>query len=154
MEPITLILVPGILGGVIFAAIIFRLQRPEGTTDVVRFSPTDVINAAHIRVAGVGGLGLVAMAAAVALAVPRIRLTLAIGCLLGVGLAAALIYYRRRRSGPLPSSGQGAGANTVLRLEEGTIVARPDEGRFSQQEEGSIGGEVSLRNPPFLPSSL
>jgi hypothetical protein len=93
------------------------------------------------------------MAAAVALAVPRIRLTLAIGCLLGVGLAAALIYYRRRRSGPLPSSGQGAGANTVLRLEEGRIVDSSEEGRVPRQEEGSMGGEVSLRNPPFLPSS-
>jgi hypothetical protein len=77
-------------------------------------------------------------------------------------LAAALIYYRRRRSGPLPSSGQGAGANTVLRLEEGRIVdsseegrfPRQEEGRFPRQEEGSMGGEVSLRNPPFLPSSL
>jgi hypothetical protein len=117
MDPVTLILVPGFIGGAALAAIIFRLQRPDGNADHVRFPPTDVINAAHIRVAGVGGLGLVAMATAVALAVPRIRLTLAIGCVLGFGLAAALISYRRRRSGPLPSSGRSGGANTVLSID-------------------------------------
>lgn len=128
MDPVTLILIPGFIGGAALAAFIFRLQRPEGTADHVRFAPTDVINAAHIRVAGVGGLGLVAMAAAVALAVPRIRLTLAIGCVLGFGLAAVLISYRRR-SGPLASSGQSGGANNMLSIDAVPPASGAEDGR-------------------------
>ena len=55
--------------------------------------------------AGIGGLGLVAMALAVALDVPRIGQTVALGLVLGAVFAAILIGRRRRR-GPLPSSGQ------------------------------------------------
>ena len=77
---------------------------------------TDVINAARIRVAGIGGLGLVAMAATVAFFVPRIGQTLAVGLGLGVALAAFLIV-RRRRKGPLPSSGAQPGANTILAID-------------------------------------
>lgn len=76
---------------------------------------TDVINAAYVRVAGVGGLGLVAMALVVAWNVPRIGQELAIGGLLGVALAAVLIVWRR--SGPLPASGGRPGANTVLSID-------------------------------------
>ena len=141
MDPVTLILIAGFIGGAALAAIIFRLQHPEGTADHVRFTPTDVINAAHIRVAGVGGLGLVAMATAVALAVPRIRLTLAIGCALGFGLAAALIYYRRR-GGPLPSSGRRGGANTVLSIDAVPPALGAEDG--SNQERFSTVPSPSL----------
>jgi hypothetical protein len=88
-----------------------RASSPDGTNP-----PTDVINIARIRVAGIGGLGLVAMALLVALFVPRIGQELAIGGLLGVGLAAFLIL-RRRRTGPLPSSGQTMGANNILAID-------------------------------------
>jgi hypothetical protein len=141
MDPVTLILIPGFIGGAALAAIIFRLQRPQGTADHVRFPPTDVINAAHIRVAGVGGLGLVAMATAVALAVPRIRLTLAIGCVLGFGLAAVLISYRRRR-GPLVSSGRSGGANTTLSIDGVPPAPGAEDG--SNQERLSTVASPSL----------
>ena len=72
---------------------------------------------ASIRVAGVGGLGLVAMALTVALNVPRIGDTLAIGLMLGLALAAGLIVARRR-VGPMPSSGRHGGANAVLAIDE------------------------------------
>jgi hypothetical protein len=78
---------------------------------------TDVINVARIRVAGLGGLGLVAMAGVVAWFIPSIGQTIAIGLAAGVILAAVLILLRRR-TGPLPSSGRHSGANTVLALDE------------------------------------
>lgn len=83
---------------------------------------TDVINAARIRVAGIGGLGLLAMALIVAYNVPRIGLTLAVGAVAGVALAAALILLRRK-SGALPTSGERPGANTILSIDD----PRPSE---------------------------
>jgi len=77
---------------------------------------TDVINIAHIRAAGLGGLGLFAMALVVALFVPAIRLAVSAGVVLGALLGAVLIF-RRRRTGPLPSSGGSAGANVVLSID-------------------------------------
>lgn len=103
MDPVTLVLVPGILGGALIAIALFLTQRRRAgsPTFSIPFDnqprSTDVINAAHIKVAGIGGLGLVAMAAVVALNVPRIGQTLAIGLALGAVLAGALIL--RRRSG-------------------------------------------------------
>ena len=102
MDPLVIILVPGIVGGAVIAVLIYALQRRGDR--VAASSPfdrlpisTDVINMAHIRVAGIGGLGLVAMAAVVALVVPRIGQTLAVGMVLGGFLALALIVVHRRR---------------------------------------------------------
>jgi hypothetical protein len=92
---------------------------------------TDVINAARIRVAGIGGLGLLAMALVVAINVPRIGLTLAAGALAGVALAAVLIVLRRK-AGPRPTSGGRPGANTVLAIDDRQSVALPESN-------GSIG---------------
>ena len=92
---------------------------------------TDVINAARIRVSGIGGLGLVAMALVVAWNVPRIGQELAIGGLLGVALAAVLIL-RRRHTGPLPTSGGRSGANTVLSIDQPAAVeSKPDAADYS-----------------------
>jgi hypothetical protein len=119
MEPFLLIMVPGVLGGVLVALLIVRFSRAsERVTDDGRLQPpsTNMINMASIRVSGLGGLGMVAMAVTVAIFVPRIRLTMAIALLLGGGLAAALIAFRRR-SGPLPS-GTHPGAHSMLPLED------------------------------------
>lgn len=121
MDPVTLIVVPGFLGGIVIALLFIRLQRGSrnpAPNDPFEREPlsTDVINMARIRVAGVGGLGLVAMAVVVAVAVPRIGQSLALGLVLGAVFAAVLIA-RRSRSGPLPSSGQQAGANTTLSID-------------------------------------
>lgn len=122
MDPVTTILVPGFLGGLVIAALVVLWQRHQGSAPSViapyRREPlsTDVINMASIKVAGIGGLGLVAMAAAVALDVPRIGETVAIGLVCGAVIAAVLIV-RRRRTGPMPSSGRGMGANTVLSID-------------------------------------
>jgi hypothetical protein len=74
---------------------------------------TDVINMNSIKVAGLGGLGLVILSAVVAL---NFRLT-AVALLLGlsggaVGALLAILY--RRRHGPIGSSSQGPGARVML----------------------------------------
>jgi peptidoglycan/LPS O-acetylase OafA/YrhL len=107
MDPITQFALPGFLGGLVIAMFFHRVRRSGESPDVFageRLS-TDAINIAHIRVAGVGGLGLVAMALVVALVVPGIGEPLLIGAVLGAMLAAVLIVARRRQ-GAMPSSGR------------------------------------------------
>ena len=120
MDPVTMVVVPGFLGGLVVALLIFRLQSRTGqpTTRSFREDPlsTDVINIASIKVAGVGGLGLVAMAATVAMDVPRIGQSMIVGVGFGALTAAFLIVWRRR-TGVLPSSGQRPGANTTLAID-------------------------------------
>lgn len=122
MDPVTLVLVPGLLGGLVLALLFFKLQQhrhgDELPPDAFRNLPisTDVINMAHIRVGGLGGLGLVATALWAAWFVPRIGQTLAVGFVFGVIMAVAMILGRRH-SGPMPSSGRRPGANTTLSID-------------------------------------
>jgi hypothetical protein len=132
MDPVVLVVVPGFLGGLVIALAVFLLQRRPSRGSSLASAPsqplsTDIINAASIKVAGIGGLGLVAMAATVALNVPRIGQTLAIGLFLGLAMAAAMILSRRR-SGSMPSSGRQAGANTVLAIDAAENAPREDRG--------------------------
>ncbi len=121
MDPVMVVLVPGFLGGLVFALIAIRRPRKfdsRARPDVFvegRLS-TDVINMARIRVAGVGGLGLVAMAVVVALFVPEIRRPVTAGLVLGA-LFGSILILRRRKAGPMASSGQRPGANTMLSID-------------------------------------
>lgn len=122
MDPVTLVIVPGFVGGLLLAAIVVFLQRrdhaqPSVIVPIRLPITTDVVNMAHIKVAGIGGLGLVAMAGAVAYDVPRIGQTIALAFSSGLVGAAVMIAWRRRTS-PLPSSGQHMGANSVLSIDE------------------------------------
>lgn len=123
MEILTLFVVYGFVGGfalaLLFAGLNRRTKTVPASPDAFRNEPlsTDVINMARIRVAGIGGLGLVAMAVVVAFTVPRIGQSLAMGLVLGVLLAAILILMRRR-GGPLTSSGKSAGANSTLSIDK------------------------------------
>jgi hypothetical protein len=96
---------------------------------------------ARIRVAGLGGLGMVAMSVVVTIFVPRIRLTMAIGLLLGAALAAVLIA-RRRRAGPLPSSSQRPGAHSMLSIEPPPAAAAGESDRSAR------GRPLPLAVPP------
>jgi len=58
--------------------------------------PTDIINASHIRVAGVGGLGLVGVALAMALEFPAIGSLLVLALTAGCTVGVALVLYRHR----------------------------------------------------------
>jgi len=84
---------------------------------------TDMINMAHIKVAGVGGLGFVMIALWIGIVTPGVRGPLLIGAVSGVILAVALILWRRR-TGPMTSSGQRPGANTTLSIEPPEPSAR------------------------------
>src|SRR6476619_8465369 len=88
MEPLLIILVPGLFGGLVLALAIARRQPRHSSTIVPRRlsapSPA-LINMAHIQIEGVGGLGMVAVAVAVAVSDPRIRLALLVAAVLGAG---------------------------------------------------------------------
>jgi len=148
MDPITLIVAPGFLGGLVIVLFFIRRQRGRQTrasADAFSGEPvsTDIINISRIRVAGVGGLGLVAMAFLVALVVPRIGQSLALGLVLGAMFAAILILWRRRH-GPMPSSGRRAGANTTLSIDTPTPSA-------DKQDHGSLN--VRTQNVTAMPAT-
>src|SRR5688500_4882912 len=70
MEPVLIILVPGLLGGVVLALMIARYGfGPRSTTHPGRLTPPSpsMINMATIRVEGIGGLGMVAAVVIVAI---------------------------------------------------------------------------------------
>jgi hypothetical protein len=111
MEPLLIILVPGVFGGLVLALLIASIRWGAPSIVVPRrlAAPSyALINMAHIRVEGLGGLGMVAAVIAVAVTDPRIRLAMIVAAVLGTGLALALITIRRR-TGPLPSKGDGPG---------------------------------------------
>jgi hypothetical protein len=118
MEPLLIIIIPGILGGIVLALLISRIGlRQWGPPKYEHLEPpsTGIINMARIRVSGVGGLGMVAMSIVVAAFVPSIRLSMIIAFGLGVVLAVALIAIRRRTD-PLPSAHE-PGAHLIFPVE-------------------------------------
>ena len=122
LDPVTLMVIPGFVGGVVIALVVLGLNRrahARAASGPFTNEPlsTDVINMASIRVAGIGGLGLVAMATVVAFALPSIGQSLAIGLVLGGVIAASLILWRQH-AGPMPSSGERPGANTTLSIDQ------------------------------------
>ena len=127
MEPLLIILIPGLLGGLVLALIIafngaFKraVNWPRTPTVVVPRrleSPSpSLINMASIRIEGLGGLGMVAAVVAVAASDPRIRLATIAAAVLGAGLALVLIAMRRRTGG-LPSSGDGPEDQLTLNID-------------------------------------
>ena len=94
-------------GGVGAAIMIVRGRRPHGAPLAVpdafaRSQPEGIINVSRIRVAGLGGLGMVAVAATMALTIPAIGLALGLGLVGGFLIAVALVPYRRRHAGQRP----------------------------------------------------
>jgi hypothetical protein len=145
MDPVMLVIVPGFLGGLVIAVFIITRQRKpdDGVRPLVfRENPlsTDVINMARIKVAGVGGLGLVAVSVVVSLFMPSIRRPVTVSLILGV-LFGAILILRRRRAGPMPSSGRRPGANTTLAID---AVDSPSDG---QEPDSS---NVQMQGPPAV----
>ena len=138
MEPLLVILVPGVVGGVVLALLIALRPARKGAIVVPRRldapSPA-LINMAHIRVEGLGGLGLFAAVVAVAIADPRIRLAILIAAVVGSAAAFVLIWIRRR-TGALPSAGNGPGDRSLLHLSDGS----------------GLGGAVNGGQPPAASS--
>ena len=119
MVPIFFVVLAGVVGGWLRLRL-FEMKRsrtsPSCRMSFLHHGSTDVINMAHIKVAGVGGLGLVVVALVVALDMPEIGQSQAISAVLGILFAVGLILWRRRR-GPMPSSGGQMGANTMFSID-------------------------------------
>jgi hypothetical protein len=121
VDPVMLVIVLAFAGGLVVALLLpLFTRRSSPVREPLPYRDdaplTDAINIAHIRVTGIGGLGFVLLALAIAVYIPTIGVSLATGAALGIVFAIVLIL-RRRRMGPLPSSGGRPGANTMLSIE-------------------------------------
>jgi hypothetical protein len=141
MEPFVIILVPGLLGGIAFAVLFYQFARrpPDGVTVAERLEPpsTGIINMAQIRVAGIGGLGMVAMSIVVAIFVPRIRFTMALGIVLGCVMAAILVAVRRRNDEA--GAGIDPGAHALFPLDVPSRRAKNNEARGATADARDLG---------------
>ena len=157
MEPLVIVLVPGLLGGLVLALLIAGTrQRPASTVVPRRLAPPSpaMINIADIRVEGVGGLGMVAAVVAVAASDPRIRLATILAAVLGAGLALALIAMRRRTGG-LPSSGDGPYDRSILRIDgeqRRTHLAEVRRTIDRVRHAGALRSPVAVRTELGLPA--
>jgi hypothetical protein len=161
MDPVTLLLVPGFVGGLFVAfwlACGHRRSTGAGEAPARRADEpiTDAINIAHIPVAGVGGLGFLVIALLVAAFVPSIGASLATGAVLGTILAVGLIFWRRH-TGPMQSSGRRPGANTTLSIE--TMDSHPRRSPEREDELGkrfadNAGNDAGQDDPGSLPRSM
>lgn len=99
-----LVLMGGALGAGVFIAIGRRPHHaPLAVPDpFAKDTLGSMFNVHRVRVAGVGGIGLVVVAVAMALDIPRIGVSLALGLAGGFLIALALIPYRRRHAGRRP----------------------------------------------------
>lgn len=89
-----------VAGGVIAAAALIVSRRSGLGASAPRHDPfdhsnTDVINFARLRVAGVGGLGVIVVAGAMAMTFPRIGWSVVLSAVAGVALAVIWIVSRR-----------------------------------------------------------
>jgi len=116
---VEIVAIPAGFGAVV--GLVLILFRRGGTAPVLadrdpfeQDTSSDVINMARIRVAGVGGLGMVVVALAMAWVFPRIGQSLLIGMAGGV-VVSAFIIMRRRQDGPLSSSDRWPGGHSLLR---------------------------------------
>ena len=94
------ILVVPVVGGVLAAAfLIFSRRSGLGASqlrpDPFEHSSADVINVSRVRVAGVGGIGLMVVSAAMALTFPRIGWSIVVSAIAGAALGATWILMRR-----------------------------------------------------------
>jgi hypothetical protein len=148
MDLILFLVIPGFFGGLVMALLILKRQRKSEKRAVAEVGDDRIssdINISRIRVAGIGGLGLVAMAIVVALNVPRIGQSLAAGLLLGM-LFGAILILRRRRAGPVASSGRRPGANTVLSIDDPAPTSDNEEQESPRGRLSGLKAQVNLEH--------
>ncbi len=121
----------GLVGGCLMAFLISKLRflprdlESDAGVDHRPLSP-DAINLSSIQVAGVGGLGMVAVSVIVALSMPAVGVPVGAGVVTGA-LMAWFLIQRRRRRGVMPSSSKGPGANTILAIDAVDAIDTRDE---------------------------
>jgi hypothetical protein len=134
MEPLLIILLPGLFGGLLLALLIAAKKKSSPSIVVPQRlaapSPS-LINMANIRVEGIGGLGMVAAIVVVAVSDPRIGLATIVALVFGVGLAFALIRARQA-TGAMPSAGGGPADRSMLGLDSDRRRLRPAPGDLPQ----------------------
>lgn len=122
------LVLPALVGGLVLAAALFRANRRPSSGVVTRsplepMSP-DLINMAHIRVAGIGGLGMIGAVVVTAIALPEVAVSLAAGVGVGAALAVCLIVYRTRASAARPNGPDGR-LPTMFALDEHAAPVPP-----------------------------
>jgi len=115
------LVLPAVVGGVLLAALLMRVNRRASSglvapSELEPMSP-DLINMAHIRVAGLGGLGMLGATVVTAISLPQIGAALVASVGLGAGVAAGLIAYRRR-SAAAGDGGPDRRLPTMLALDD------------------------------------
>lgn len=137
MEPLLIVLIPGVLGGLVLALLIRtrRTFNPTFVSKPLEAPSPSLINMAHIPVEGVGGLGMVAAVVVVALTDSRIGLATLIALASGGGLAVLLVAMRRR-TGSMPSAGGGPEDRSLLHLGAGRRP-HPAGSRAATRDAGS-----------------
>jgi hypothetical protein len=94
----------GLAGGVLIAAALIATQSRSRDAIPSRDSFAgrghNLIDISSLRVAGLGGLGLVILSGVVALQFERIGATLIAGAIGGTVAAVVMILHRRRHNGP------------------------------------------------------
>ena len=120
-----------LLGGSVFAAMMaLTNRRPSSglvSRSVVEPLSPDAINMSHIRVEGVGGLGLIAAGVVIALYLPGVGVSLVAGVGLGAAIAVGLILYRSRLSATRPGGYNGQ-PPSLLTLDDHPMPVRPCAG--------------------------
>lgn len=128
------LVLPAVVGGLLLAGVLLRLNR-RPSSGVARRSALepmspDLINMAHIRVAGVGGLGMIGAGVVTAISLPEIGVALIAGVGLGVAIGVGLIAYRSRSSAD-GSDGDDGRRSGVLALDDHAARVGPRRKRES-----------------------
>src|SRR5258708_31341177 len=115
------LVLPAVVGGLLLAGVLVGLNRRPSSGVATRstlepMSP-DLINMAHIRVAGVGGLGMLGAVVVTAMSLPEIGGAMVAAVGLGAAIAVGLIAYRGRPSVPGPDGHDGR-PPSVLALDD------------------------------------
>jgi hypothetical protein len=126
------LLLPALLGGLAFAGLLrWTNRRPSSgvvTQSVLEPMSPDLINMAHIRVAGIGGLGMVGAVVVTAIALPQIGIALSAAVGFGAAMAAGLVAYRARSSAAAAGGDDGR-PPTVLALDDRSPRVSPQPPR-------------------------